>query len=328
MLSGRQPSAQTSPIVFSNNAGYCWYQDERAIIDNNQLIFASVPYPSGDNDVITYNLSSGTISTFDLHAALDADDHSAAAFMVRPDGRIEAVYCTHGNDELMRYRISTYAGDTSSWGAEQTFTANTDSYNVTYSNVYRVSSTGITYDFFRGQAYNPNVLTSSDNGNTWSYAGRLVRTASAGTRPYVKYASNGTDKVWFTYTDGHPDEVTISNIYVAYLQGTNIYNSYGTLVGTLSSSGGISPSAGTKVFTADSNDHAWTSDMQLDSNGYPVLAYTVRIGYNTGPNDIKGPDIRYPLLSFRRHHLARLSNRLRGLVLVFRPVVLQRIDLA
>ena len=285
--------AQTSPIVFSNNAGYCWYQDERAIIDNNQLIFASVPYPSGDNDVITYNLSSGTISTFDLHAALDADDHSAAALIVRPDGRIEAVYCTHGNDELMRYRISTYAGDTSSWGAEQTFTANTDSYNVTYSNVYRVSSTGITYDFYRGQAYNPNVLTSSDNGNTWSYAGRLVRTASAGIRPYVKYASNGTDKVWFTYTDGHPDEANtpICNIYVAYLQGTNIYNSYGTLIGTLSSSGGIAPSAGTKVFTADSNDHAWTSDMQLDSNGYPVLAYSVRIGPNSGSTE--GTDIRY-----------------------------------
>ena len=32
--------AQTSPIVFSTNAGYCWYQDERAIIDNNQLIFS------------------------------------------------------------------------------------------------------------------------------------------------------------------------------------------------------------------------------------------------------------------------------------------------
>ncbi len=282
--------AQSSPIVFSTNAGYCWYQDERAIIDNNQLIFSSVPYPSGDNDVITYNLSSGSVSTFVLHAALNADDHSAAAFMVRPDGKILAVYCTHGGDTLMRYRISTNAGDTSSWSAEQTFVANTDTYKVTYSNVYRLSSTGTTYDFFRGQAYNPNVLVSSDNGTTWSYGGRLVRTATVGVRPYVKYASNGTDKVWFTYTDGHPDEVTISNIYVAYLQGSNIYNSYGTQIGVLNTTGtsGIAPSAGTKVFSADSNDHAWTSDMQLDSSGYPVLAYSVRIGTNgSGGNDLR-----------------------------------------
>ena len=130
--------AQTSPIVFSSNAGYCWYQDERAIIDNNQFIFTSVPYPSGDNDVVTYNLSTGSTSTFVLHSALNADDHSAAALIVRPDGKIEAVYATHGGDTLMRYRISTNVGDTSSWGAEQTFVANTDGYGVTYSNVYRL----------------------------------------------------------------------------------------------------------------------------------------------------------------------------------------------
>jgi autotransporter-associated beta strand protein len=280
--------AQTSPIVFSNNAGYCWYQDERAIINNNQLIFASVPYPSGDNDVITYNLSSGTITTFDLHAALNADDHSAAAFMVRPDGKILAVYCTHGNDSLVRYRITTNPGDTSSWSAEQTYTV-TSNYGATYSNVYQLNPTGtapVTYDFYRGQNYQPNVLISYNNGSSWSDGGHVVVT-SVGTRPYAKYASNGTDKIWFTYTDGHPDEVTISNIYAAYLQGSNIYNSYGTLIGSLPS--GITPGLGTKVYTADSTHHAWTSDIQLDSNGYPVLAYTVRIGSNGSG----GSDSRY-----------------------------------
>ena len=61
----------------------------------------------------------------------------------------------------------------------------------------------------------------------------------------------------------------------------------------MSTSGGIAPSAGTKVFAADSNDHAWTSDIQIDSNGYPVLAYTVRIGQNTGQASTDGLDIRY-----------------------------------
>ena len=241
--------AQTSPIVFSSNAGYCWYQDERAIIDNNQLIFTSVPYPSGDNDVVTYNLTSGVTSTFVLHSALDADDHSAAALIVRPDGRIEAVYCTHGNDRYVRDRITTNPGDTSSWGTETTYLANQRCTGQRIPTCTGSAALAQLTTFFAGQAYNPNVLVSTNDGTTWSYAGRLVRTSSAGTRPYAKYASNGIDKVWFTYTDGHPDEVTISNIYVAYLQGTNIYSSYGTLIGTLSSSGGIAPSAGTKVFT-------------------------------------------------------------------------------
>jgi autotransporter-associated beta strand protein len=272
--------AQTSPIVFSTNSGWCWYQDERAIINNNQLIFSSVPYPSGDNDVITYNLSSGLTSTFVLHAALNADDHSAAAFMVRPDGKIEAIYCTHGGDPYVRYRITTNPGDTSSWSTELAFNANTaDSWGATYSNVYRLSSSGITYDFYRGPGYNPNVLVSSTDGSSWSIGGRLIRTSSSGIRPYAKYASNGTDKIWFTYTDGHPRDVT-TNIYVAYLQGNNIYNSYGVDIGDLNttSSSGIAPSAGTKVFNADSTHRAWTTDIQLDSNGYPVLAYSVRIG--------------------------------------------------
>ena len=274
--------AQTSPIVFSSNAGYCWYQDERAIIANNQFIFSSVPYPSGDNDVITYNLTSGTVSTFDFHALFNADDHSAAAFMVRPDGRILAVYCTHGGDNLVRTRISTNPGDTSSWSAETTFNANTvDTWGATYSNLYRLSSSGTTYDFYRGPGYNPNVLVSSNDGSTWSYGGRLIRTSSSGIRPYAKYASNGTDKIWFTYNDAHPRDQPVNNTYVAYLQGGNIYKANGTQIGVLNTTGssGIAPSAGTLVYAApaDGSQRSWTSDISLDSNGYPVLAYTTRL---------------------------------------------------
>jgi autotransporter-associated beta strand protein len=271
-LSAGAFGVQISPIVFSNNAGYCWYQEERAIICNNQLIFSSVPN-SGDNDVVTYNLTSGATSTFVLHSALQYDDHDAAGLIVRPDGKIEAVFAKHGSDNYVRYRITTSAGDTSSWSAEQTFTV-TSNYGATYSNLYRLSSSGITYDFYRGYNYQPNVLTSTNDGSTWSDGGHLVVTA-AGTRPYAKYASNGTDKIWFTYTDGHPRDV-VTNIYIAYLQGTSIYNSYGSLIGSIPT--GIAPSVGTKVYNADSTHRAWTSDIQLDSNGYPVLAYTLRVG--------------------------------------------------
>ena len=40
-------AGQTSPIVFNDNAGWCWYQDERVIINNNKLIIGSIADASG-----------------------------------------------------------------------------------------------------------------------------------------------------------------------------------------------------------------------------------------------------------------------------------------
>ncbi len=277
--------AQTAPTVYNDNAAWCWYQDERAIIVNNQLIFSSVGDASGtggsardgDIEVTTVNLSTMNSQIFTLCDALETgDDHDAAAFMVRPDGNILAVYCKHGGDSLVRWRITTNPGDTTSWTAQQSLNVNSN-YGATYENLYRLSSSGLTYNFYRGQDYNPNVLVSSNNGSTWSIAGRLIRTG-AGTRPYAKYASNGVDKVYFTYTDGHPHNL-VTNLYCAYMQGSNIYNMSGALIGTVdtSSTSGIAPSAGTKIFDAASNgnNRAWCTDMLLDTAGNPVAAYSV-----------------------------------------------------
>jgi hypothetical protein len=301
--------AENEIIIFNDNGGWCWYQDERAIINNNKLIIGSIADASGtgggtrdgDAEVTTYDLTTLSLTRFLLRDALNSDDHAAPAFMVRPDGKILSVYCTHGGDSLVRYRITTNPGDTNSWAAEQTFNVNSN-YGATYSNLYRLSSTGITYDFYRGQDYNPNVLSSTDDGASWSIAGRLIRTGS-GVRPYAKYASNNTDKVWFTYTDGHPRDV-VTNIYVAYLQGGNIYDAYGVYKGVLSPSGGIAPSAGTKIFNADSTHRAWTSDMQLDAQGRPVVAYSVRVGTVDIYNDHRYRYARFDGTSWHDYEIA------------------------
>lgn len=211
-------------IVFNDNGGWCWYQDERVIVYNNNLIIGSIADASGsggaardgDVEVASYDLAAQSLNRFTLHDALNSDDHAAPAFLVRPDGRILSMYAKHGGDVYARYRITASPGDTSAWQPEQVFTA---SAAVTYSNLFRLSSTGKTYNFYRGENYNPNVLISSDDGSSWTYAGRLIRIGTGSTRPYVKYASNNTDKIWFSYTDGHPRDVADNNIYVAYLQG-------------------------------------------------------------------------------------------------------------
>ena len=287
-MSGRPAFSQTSPIIFNTNAGWNWCQDERAIIDNNQLIFSSTANAAGtdgatrdgDDEITTYNLSTSALSVFTLHDALDSDDHAAGAY--GPARRKHSGCLFHARPQRLRplarhhesRRYQQLVGRINHRRQLRRLLG------AAYSNVYSLSSTGVTYDFYRGEWYNPNVLVSTDDGSTWTNGGRLIRTSASGIRPYVKYITNNTDRVWFVYTDCHPRD-GVTNLYAAYLQSGNIYDSYGTQIGVLNttSSSGIAPSQGTMVFnaSANNNEHAWTSDLQLDANGYPVAVYSTRI---------------------------------------------------
>ncbi len=277
--------AQTTPTVYNTNAGWCWFQDERALIVNNQLIFTSVACTagtngttrSGDIDVTTVNLSSMTSSVFTLHDNLGNDDHDAAGLMVKTDGTILAVYCTHGADSYVRYRSTVNAGDTTSWTTEQSINVNSN-YGATYDNLYYMSDSGLTYDFYRGQDYQPNLLISSDQGSTWTMSGKLIK-AATGVRPYVKYVSDGKSRVYFSYTTGHPRDV-VSSVYCAYTENSLIYDMRGTLIGTVSTgtSSGINVAQGTTIYdaTANNNYDGWCTDLILDRNNKPILGYTVK----------------------------------------------------
>src|SRR5215831_5629511 len=98
-LGGEPSSDQTDfiagkLIVFNVNGGWCWYQDERVVIDpeNRTMLIGSVsnrPAPVGakreaDVEVTAYNLATGASSPFILHKQLEADDHDTPAFLIRP----------------------------------------------------------------------------------------------------------------------------------------------------------------------------------------------------------------------------------------------------
>jgi hypothetical protein len=85
-------------IVFNDNGAWCWYQDERAVVDtsNHTLLIGSVACSdgaggdtrSGDVDLVTYHLDTGAIDRFVLHHNLQPqDDHNTAAILIRPDGK-------------------------------------------------------------------------------------------------------------------------------------------------------------------------------------------------------------------------------------------------
>ena len=97
-------------ITLNTNGAWSWYMDERVIVDTvgQKILASSVADASGtdgtarngDIDVVAFDLASGTMQHFVLHEKLQADDHNAAALLVRPDGRYLAT-SSHDNTILV-----------------------------------------------------------------------------------------------------------------------------------------------------------------------------------------------------------------------------------
>jgi hypothetical protein len=111
---------------------WCWFQEERVIVDDANpkkpiLLTGAVTWADeksdrrGDIDLYWLELESvaGTgplvRGRFELDDRLQMDDHASPAFMIRPDGRYLVTWSMHGNDQIVRSRISTHPHDPKSW---------------------------------------------------------------------------------------------------------------------------------------------------------------------------------------------------------------------
>lgn len=268
-------------IKFKENGSWCWFQDERATIHDNQLIFGSVADRYGKNgeavdgniEVTTYDLKADSlIGTFVLHEKLEADDHDAPAFLSLKDGRILSVYCRHNTDSLIRYRISK-RDNTMEWRSERVIARQG---GVSYSNLLFLQSEndgrGRIYDFYRGGDRTPYYVYSDDQAGSWQ-AGYHFLTFDK-KWPYVKYASDGKGKIHFITTESHPIFWGCS-IYHGYFEDNKIYNSAGILIRDLAQ-GPVQPTELIKIFQGDSLHNAWTIDIELDKKDMPYVVYSVR----------------------------------------------------
>ncbi len=264
--------------VINDDAGWCWFQDERAIFANGKLIVGSVAAGKanasrrGNIEVSSMDPATGRTERFVLRQNLELDDHDAPALLEMPDGRILAFYSKHNKDLSIRYRITTNPGDITDWQPEKTYDFKPGDHNVTYSNLFRLEKeSGRIYDFFRGEDFDPGALVSGDGGATWKYAGRIVGGPG---RPYVRYASDNSDTVHFVCTEQHPRDFD-NSLYHGYLRGGRIYNSYGAEAGAL----GMKPAEHkdlTRIFKGDANNVAWPSDVELASDGRIYVVYSVQ----------------------------------------------------
>ncbi|NQT27006.1 T9SS type A sorting domain-containing protein [candidate division KSB1 bacterium] len=308
ILNAQQDQVNGNLIQFSDNGGWCWYQDERAVVDmtGGKLIVGSVENGAGvggsprqgDIAAILHDLETGMSERFLLKDALTSfgggDDHNAPAFLIRPDGKVVTCYAGHNNDFTTYYRI--YNGET--WGEEQTFNWNSNipggsNFRTTYSNLFYLSSEGLTYNIARSDERSPNMMVSEDLGETWSYGGLLTQpdVTIGYVNGYFKYWSNGIDRVDFICTKHHPRDFNTS-IYHGYIQNGQTFLSNGTQMDTdISDQTAPNPDEYTLVFAANTilNEmtltRAWDHDVQRYADGTIAALIKARINDTASPSN-------------------------------------------
>lgn len=309
----------SEPSVINDNGAWCWFQDERALVDpdSQTLVVASCPAAegpggserSGNVELTVVDLRTGVAEVVVLHERFETDDHDVPALWRRPDGRWLAVYTKHKTDDLTRWRISS-PGDPLTWGPEQTFdwSPYTGGRGVTYSNLHSLD--GRLYCFSRAVNDDPCALVSDDSGDTWTYAGKLFTRPKVGyVNGYTRYVSTPS-RIDLITTDHHPRDYN-NSIYHGYLAGGALHRSDGVVVDA-SALGTESPSqimlttvlAAGSEWSGEPMTHCWTVDIRRASDGAVAAVMSAR---QEAPEYGEGRDRNHPVADHRFFY-ARLAS--------------------
>lgn len=323
MQAGAQIRYGAPLVEFNDDGGWCWFEDERAIVAGGKLVFGTIATGGarqGHVEATVYDLNSREAKRLTLHTPTDendrrqwTDDHNSPAFLTLPTGEILTMYAKHGPEEKIYYRISK-AGDPAAWGEEQVFVPSPAS-RVTYSNLHFLSGEnappGRVFDFFRGlnNTFKPSYAWSDDLGRTWKAGNVFIDVPSKFRhRPYVKYASNGRDSVHFAYTDGHPRDFD-NSIYHAVYRAGDLLASSGARIATMEE-GMKAPEEGTLVYKGGPDNVAWITDLQLDKKGWPYMVFSVQMNSAGKVPGEGGEDHRYHYARFdgKRWQVAEIAH--------------------
>jgi hypothetical protein len=323
-------------VTLNDNGAWCWFQGERAVIDTDRgtLLLSSVACSegvdgaerTGDVDVAIYPLGLGIPGRFVLHHNLQRqDDHNSAGLLIRPDGKYLAMYTRHSQSAISYWRVSSRAHDAREWRDEKTFDWSPNLIpnggdHVTYSNLFHLSAENRTYNFARAVNLDPSILVSNDSGESWSYGGKLLTLKKFGyVNGYVKYASDGVDRIDFITTEHHPRDFN-NSVFHGYLQGGKLHRSDGTVVDeNVLDDIGHPNNELTPVFIADSEidgnpmTHGWIVDIRLDAGGHPCAIISARandVPENTNFNDHRFLYARFDGSKWNLHELAKAGARL------------------
>jgi len=284
--------------IVADEGAWCWFADPRAM-----------HYTSPDG-----NINAAYIGYIDVHGAIKAtqmdfvnnkredvlvrsvfqpDDHNNPTFLTLPDKRIMIFYTRHTDEAKFYYRISKKPGDITSLGDEKVISV---ANNTTYPSPFILSDDpDHIYLCWRGIGWHPTIgkLSMPDANDDCRFEwGPFQMVQSTGARPYAKYQSNGKDKIYVSYTTGHPDNEYPNWLYFNVIEINAKKNSNGTYSSTpklcdlkgnvlstigngtfnVSKTESYKSSHPNTIIDAPTNYRDWVWQITLDENENPVVA--------------------------------------------------------
>ena len=277
--------------LVAEEGAWCWFADPRALHYENGSGTINATYIGyidvhGNVKATQYDWVSGRKTDVLIRSYFQPDDHNNPTFVVLPDERVMIFYTRHTDEPCIWYRISQKPGDITALGEEKRLaTAN----NTTYPSPFILSDDPQhIYLCWRGINWHPTIarLTMPDaNDNCQFDFGPKQIVQSTGARPYAKYQSNGKDKIYVSYTTGHPDNEMPDWLYFNVI---DINKGNGPILRDLNGkqlsiiNNGVFHVNKTDSYASNypativdktANIRNWVWQIALDKDEHPVIAY-------------------------------------------------------
>lgn len=202
---------------------WCWFADPRALHYENESGSINKTYIGyidihGNIKAMQYDFKNKKQEEVLVRSYFQPDDHNNPTFLVLPDERIMIFYSRHTDEACFYYRVSKTPGDITTLGEEKMLKTK---HNTTYPSPFILSDDPEhIYLCWRGIGWHPTIakLSLPDEKDDVSIVwGAYQMVKSTGARPYAKYVSNGKDRIYLTYTTGHPDNEQPNFLYFNYI---------------------------------------------------------------------------------------------------------------
>lgn len=203
----------------TDKGAWCWFADPRALhyeSKNGSINKTYIGYIDihGNIKAMQIDWKTNQKEEILIRSWFQPDDHNNPTFLVLPDERIMVFYSRHTDEPCFYYRVSRKPGDITTLGEEKIIKTRN---NTTYPSPFILSDDPRhIYLCWRGINWHPTIgrlLIPDTEGNTNFDWGPYQIVQSTGARPYAKYTSNGKDKIYMTYTTGHPDNEYPNDVY-------------------------------------------------------------------------------------------------------------------
>lgn len=211
----------------AQEGAWCWFADPRALHYTNKSRSINMSWIGyidihGNIKAMQYDFLKRKQQEVLIRSYFQPDDHDNPTFLVLPDDRVMIFYSRHTDEPCFYYRISQKPGDITTLGQEHVIPLKN---NTTYPSPFILSDDpSHIYLCWRGIKWHPTIarLTMPDKNDSLTIDwGPYQMVQSTGARPYCKYQSNGKDKIYLTYTTGHPDNEYPNFLYFNFV---NIHN--------------------------------------------------------------------------------------------------------